>query len=86
MARSSRLMLGTSLIGLALACCGSPPEAEVRQRDVAVCASRGFQPGTPDFAACLQQQPAATRCLSGPLAALHIKPHPQPLSCGSDPA
>ena len=83
MARSLILTLGTSLMSLALACCASP--TELRQRDEASCASRGFEPGTPDFSACVRQEAAARRCISGPTASLHIKPHAEPLTCRSDP-
>lgn len=39
--------------------CVSPEE--LRQQDEAACASYGFQPQTPDFAACLQRENLARR-------------------------
>jgi hypothetical protein len=42
-----------------LAACVSPEE--LRRRDEAVCAGYGFQPGTNDFAACLQRESLARR-------------------------
>jgi hypothetical protein len=79
-------MLGASLIGLAVTFCASP--TDVPRRDEATCISRGFAPGTADLAACVRQEQerAERRCNEGPLAALHIKPHPDPLSCRDDPA
>jgi hypothetical protein len=55
------LFLGIAL-GLALAslaACVSPEE--LRHEDEAACASFGFQPGTNDFAACLQRESLARR-------------------------
>jgi hypothetical protein len=43
------------LIGVAtLASCVSPEE--LRRRDEAACTGYGFAPGSPEFAACLQQE------------------------------
>jgi hypothetical protein len=51
------MMLGAALVGLAG--CVSPEE--LRAEDEATCAGYGFQRGTPDFAACLQQESLARR-------------------------
>jgi hypothetical protein len=40
-----------------LTACASPEE--IRAGDEAACSSYGFQPNTPDFAACLQRQTLA---------------------------
>jgi len=48
----------------ALAACGLSgcvSAEELRQQDEAACASYGFQPQTPDFAACLQRESLARR-------------------------
>lgn len=50
-----------------LTACASPEE--LRARDAAACASFGFQPGTPDFAACLERDSLSGGDLYGP--ALH---------------
>jgi hypothetical protein len=49
-----------------LTACASPEE--IRAGDEATCRSDGFQPDTPDFAACLQRQ-SITRQYSAPPAA-----------------
>jgi hypothetical protein len=51
------LALGLALASLAG--CVSPEQ--LRQEDEAACASFGFQPGTNDFAACLQRESLARR-------------------------
>jgi hypothetical protein len=56
------LALGLALASLAG--CVSPEE--LRQRDEAACASFGFQPGTNDFAACLQRESLARRYALNP--------------------
>ncbi len=57
---SSLARIAGVLIGvIALAGCATPDE--LRQRDAAACESYGFQPGTPDFAACLQREELARR-------------------------
>ncbi len=43
----------------ALAGCISPED--LRRADEAQCTGYGFQPGTPDFAACLQRESLARR-------------------------
>jgi hypothetical protein len=48
-----------ALAACSLSGCVSPEE--LRQRDEAACASYGFQPQTPDFAACLQRESLARR-------------------------
>jgi hypothetical protein len=82
MAWTAALVLSASVAAVALAGCASPQA--LRQRDAAACASRGLQPGTADFLACLQQ-PAARRCVSGPIAALHVRPYPDLPPCRDDP-
>jgi hypothetical protein len=69
---------------LTLAGCATSPAP--RQADEAACTSHGFQAGTPQFAACLKREELARRCGAGATLALHIKPHPEVLSCPSDPA
>ncbi|HUK60111.1 MAG TPA: hypothetical protein VLV50_12845 [Stellaceae bacterium] len=49
------------LVASAVALSGCATPEEVRQRDEAACSSYGFQPGTPDFAACLQREDLARR-------------------------
>jgi hypothetical protein len=44
-------LLGLALVGLCS--CASP--AELRAQDEAACTGYGFQPGTPQFAECLQR-------------------------------
>ncbi len=56
-----------------------------RQTDEAACTGYGFEAGTPQFAACLQREELARRCGAGATPALHIRPHPELLSCPSDP-
>jgi len=46
-------------VALALAGCVTPEE--LRAADEAACRSYGFQPSTPDFAACLQRESLARR-------------------------
>ena len=77
--------LSCGLTVLALAGCAASQAP--RQADEAACTSYGFQVGTPQFAACLQREELARRCGAGDGAtlALHIKPHPELLSCPSDP-
>lgn len=58
MGRSAALALASALM-LLVAACASPEE--LRRRDEAVCASYGFQPGTPEFASCLQRENIARR-------------------------
>jgi hypothetical protein len=50
-------MVGMILAGISA--CVSPEE--LRARDEAACRSYGFQPGTADFASCLQRQIIARR-------------------------
>jgi hypothetical protein len=68
-----------------LALAGCAPSQTLRQDDEAACKNDGLQPETPQFAACLQREELARRCGSGATLALHIKPHPELLSCPSDP-
>jgi hypothetical protein len=49
------LAAGAALLGITG--CASPEE--LRQQDEAACAGYGFQPGTPDFSACLQREALA---------------------------
>jgi hypothetical protein len=61
------LKLGTLAIMLAgLTACASPEE--IRAGDEAACSSYGFQPNTPDFAACLQRQSLAREYSAPPAA------------------
>ncbi len=76
------LSCGLTLLTLAGCAASQAP----RQADEAACTSYGFQAGTPQFAACLQREELARRCGAGATLALHIKPHPELLSCPSDPA
>jgi hypothetical protein len=78
--------LSCGLTVLTLAGCAASQAP--RQEDEAICTRHGFQAGTPQFAACLQREELARRCGAGDGAtrALHIKPHPELLSCPSDPA
>jgi hypothetical protein len=48
-------LLGLALIGLCA--CASPEE--LRAQDEAACTGYGFQPGTPQFAECLQRESLA---------------------------
>jgi hypothetical protein len=57
MARKAFLALAAATTLLGVAACASPEE--LRRRDEAACASYGFQPGTPDFSACLQREALA---------------------------
>lgn len=50
-------LLGLLLVGLTA--CISPEE--LRAQDEAACQGYGFQPGTTDFAACLQRESLARR-------------------------
>ena len=50
------------LVGLT----GCVSAEELRARDDATCRSFGFQPGTPDFAACLQRESLARRYSASP--------------------
>jgi hypothetical protein len=47
--------------GLALALAGCGTAEDLRRMDEARCQSYGFQPATPDFAACLQRESLARR-------------------------
>jgi hypothetical protein len=51
------ILFAAALAGLAG--CVSPEE--LRREDEAVCSSFGFQPGTTDFAGCLQRESLARR-------------------------
>lgn len=62
--------------------CASPPAP--RELEQATCTRDGFQPGTQEFSACMERL-AATRCIDGPAAAFHVKPHPEPPDCWSAP-
>lgn len=59
MARRTSLMLAAAVALLGVAGCASPEE--LRRQDEAACANYGFQPGTPDFSACLQRESIARR-------------------------
>ncbi|HUC65143.1 MAG TPA: hypothetical protein VMA53_06935 [Stellaceae bacterium] len=48
-------LLGLALVGLCS--CASPQE--LRAQDEAACTGYGFQPGTPQFAGCLQRESLA---------------------------
>jgi hypothetical protein len=69
MSRNAVLVLSATFLMMltGLAACVSP--AELRAHDEAACTSYGFQPRTPDFAACLQREGLAGGDLYGP--ALH---------------
>jgi hypothetical protein len=49
-----------------LTSCATP--GEIRAADEVGCASYGFQPNTPDFAACLQRQNLARQYTAPPMA------------------
>jgi hypothetical protein len=53
-----------------LCACASP--AELRARDEAACASYGFQPATPDFGRCLQQENLARNYGTAPQVGLGL--------------
>lgn len=55
-------VLALALAGLA----GCVTPEELRAQDEAACRSYGFQPGTPDFAACLQRESLARRYYAAP--------------------
>ncbi|HUC69210.1 MAG TPA: hypothetical protein VMA53_27585 [Stellaceae bacterium] len=76
------LSCGLTLLMLAGCAASQAPRPE----DEAACTSRGFQVGTPQFAACLEREELAHRCAAGATLALHVKPHPELLPCPSDPA
>ena len=59
MARKALSALTAAVALLGVAGCASPEE--LRRHDEAACASYGFQPGTPDFSACLQRESIARR-------------------------
>lgn len=59
MARGPALALAASLLLFGVTACASPEE--LRRQDAAACASYGFQPGTPEFAACVQRESIARR-------------------------
>jgi hypothetical protein len=58
---SSLARVALTLLGAAVSLSGCVSPEQLRQRDEAACASYGFQPGTPDFAACLQREALARR-------------------------
>jgi hypothetical protein len=76
--------LAYGLAAVTLGGCAS--SADVQRQSEATCTKAGFQVGTPEFAVCLKRQELLARCDTGPLSALHIKPHPGELSCPVDPA
>ena len=51
------------MVLLAVAACVSPEQ--LRAQDEANCGSYGFQPGSPDFAACLQRENLARTYYQG---------------------
>jgi hypothetical protein len=57
MSRSAVVQIVIAIMLIGLAACVSPEE--LRARDEAACARFGFQPGTPDFAVCLQRESLA---------------------------
>jgi hypothetical protein len=57
MAKSAALVLAFSAIALG----GCATAQDIRQRDEAACTSYGFQPGTAEFASCLQRESIARR-------------------------
>ncbi len=59
MSRNSIRLIAASLLLASLSACVSA--GELRTHDEAACRSFGFQPGTPDFAACLQRETLARR-------------------------
>jgi len=58
------LVLAIPLAGLS----GCASTEEIRAADEAACGSYGFQPNTPDFAACLQRQSLARQYSPPPMA------------------
>ena len=65
---SNAILTGGALaiILAGLTACASPEE--IRAGDEAACTSDGFQPNTPDFAACMQRQSLARQSSGPPLA------------------
>ena len=59
MARKALSAFAAAVALLGVAGCASPEE--LRRQDEATCASYGFQPGSPDFASCLQRESIARR-------------------------
>jgi hypothetical protein len=60
-------------LALSLIClCACVSPAELRARDEAACASYGFQPGTPDFFRCLQQENLARNYATTPQLGLGL--------------
>jgi hypothetical protein len=57
-------IVASAIILTGLTACVSPEE--IRARDEATCAGFGFQPGTPDFASCLQRESLARRSYAPP--------------------
>jgi len=57
----SRLMRAAVLGGTILSLAGCVTPEEIRAADEASCAGYGFQPATPEFARCLQQENLARR-------------------------
>lgn len=58
---------------LGLLClCACASAAELRARDEAACASYGFQPGSPDFGRCLQQETLARNYGTAPQLGLGL--------------
>jgi hypothetical protein len=67
MRRSAALaLLGLALTGLCA--CASPEE--LRAQDEAACSGYGFQPGTPQFAECLQRESLARNYGAAPAVGL----------------
>ena len=59
MRRTVLVFLGLGALLLSLPGCVSPEQ--LRAQDEAACTGYGFQPATPEFAACLQQENLARR-------------------------
>jgi hypothetical protein len=66
MGRTLIQMVAVGMILTGLSACASPEE--IRAGDEAACRSDGFQPNTPDFAACLQRQSLARQYSAPPAA------------------
>jgi hypothetical protein len=64
--RNAILRLGAFAVILGLTACASPEE--IRAADEAACSGYGFQPNTPDFAACLQRESQARQYTPPPTA------------------
>jgi hypothetical protein len=61
MSRNAALVLRAAAVIMLAGLTACVSLEELRAQDEATCRSFGFQPGTPDFAACLQRESLARR-------------------------